>query len=142
MGKFRDIKKSLKKLGATDEIIDYVKTQIKIKDNIIEDKKKLLEILNKKCCSIKNRYIDIESHDRSATRITINPCTGRITLKISIRSSPKVKADCLKICHIIRADTTLEPMTLRGKVHFKNNKYYICMQSDSKRFTKHYEMEI
>ena len=140
MGKIRDIKKTLKKFGASEEIIDYVWTQIKNKNDIIEQKSKLLEVLNKKCCSVGKRYFEHIVVNSSSSKITINPCTGRVTLKSSNKCSDQVKLDYVSLCNKIMIDDTIEPMTMRGKIKYKDDKYFIDMASSSKRFKKRYEL--
>ena len=141
MGKFRDIKKTLIKLNASEEIIDYVHQQIKNKDHIIEEKSRSLEIINRKCCDIEKRYIEIFIVDSSSSKITINPCDGRVTLKISDKSSGQVRNDYVELTNKILNDNTLEPIVLRGKIRYRDDKYTIAMYSNSKRFVKYYELK-
>lgn len=134
-----EIKKKISKMGCSENIIDFISSQILIRDERIESQSKALEIANREPIEVSKRVLEVLCVKSSRSKITINPCTGRVTLKISHNAGPKAVSDMKNIAEIIKNDDSLPPVTMRGKISFINNKYIVNIMSESKRYFKMYE---
>ncbi len=138
----RQIERTFEGKHTKEELIEYLKVEIEKRDIKIENQACVLEINNRKNIPIKDRYLEILYVDSSTSKLTINPCDGRVTLKISNKSSEKVKIELIDFANTIMLYEKFEPITFRGKFYFKNNAYRICMESLSKRFSHYFIYEV
>jgi hypothetical protein len=84
-------------------------------------------------------YIEGNSH----TKLTVNPRTGRMTLKVarSIKSNT-VRGNLSDFVELLRLKDDLPPITLRGKVDYYNGTYYWLGLSESKITKYSFKMEV
>ena len=136
-----EIRKHLNKMMASKQIIDYVSKQIELRENKIESLTKHIEVMNRTCVPIEKRKIEVVRVDSSNSKLTINPCDGRITFKCSDKCSDVVLNEMVRLAEKVRIDNSIPPVTLRGKINFHNGEYKISMQSESKKFCFSYELE-
>jgi uncharacterized Fe-S cluster-containing protein len=108
-------------------------TLLILKDQL-ESYQRALEIRNKKCCSLEERYLEILDVDSGTSKITINAVTGRFTLKVGNKSSENVKQQFIKLITEIMSEEELPAVTLRGKVEFYSGGYQTSLISESKKF--------
>lgn len=138
--KCNDIKKVLTKMNLNEDDIDFIITQIKNRDKHIEALCKHNEIKKRTCVSISERKLNVEYTNSQSTKLTINPCDGRVSLKISNKiKSSSILSDFISIAKSIMS-YEFEPTTHRGKITFnvKDSYYHIYLSSDSKRFNKNF----
>jgi hypothetical protein len=78
------------------------------------------------------RNIDIVTVDSSTSKITINPCTGRITVKVSNKSSNQVVSEIMLLVQQIYEYEFFQPYTYRGKIKFHKdtNKYTVMLLNE------------
>ncbi|MFA7287463.1 MAG: hypothetical protein WC055_01140 [Melioribacteraceae bacterium] len=137
-----EIKKHLRVMGISPGTLEYVEKQVRLRDEKIESQAKYIEVQNRIVLLVSERFLEILYVDSASSKITINPATGRVTLKISDRiKSDKVIKDYHKLTDMVMVDDTLPAITMRGKIKYDENKYRICLSSESKKFTKNYEMQ-
>ena len=139
---WKHIDKKLKKQNLPDDFYEYLKKQILNRDERIDSLIKSIEYQNKTCCDFSKRYLEVFRKDTNVSKLTINPVVGRFTIKISDKASVKVEQDLVNFVdkHIFNED--FDPCTIRGKFKFKENKYNITLTSDSKKYSRYFEMEI
>lgn len=70
------------------------------------------------CIEIEDRFLEIKYVDSKTSKLTVNPCTGRVTLKISKDASDE---RYLKEIANIAMTTEFSPFTHRGII--KLNKF-------------------
>jgi len=68
----------------------------------------------------------------SCNKLTINPATGRVTLKFSNKASKVVKEELTEFTKEIMKKEFPRQNTFRGKFYFKNGFYHIKMWCGSK----------
>ena len=74
-------------------LIDTIFKEIELRDRKIQDLIRHIETMNKVSVPISNRKLEIQEVNSSSSKITINPYTGRVTLKVSVKSSEKVRKE-------------------------------------------------
>ena len=134
------IKRKMNKLNASDDIIEYIENIVKERDEKILQLTRAIEIGNKKSLPVEERYLEIKTVDSSSSKMTINPCTGRVTLKFSDKASDTVKQELIEFTAKI-IEKKFEPATMRGKFRFSEGKYKIVLQSNSRKFSRYFETE-
>lgn len=138
--KCNDIKKSLLNMNLTDEETNFIINQIKNRDEHIEALCKHNEIKNRTCVPINKRKLIVEHTNTQSTKLTINPCDGKVSLKISDKiTSEQIKEDFINIAkQIMKFD--FSPTTHRGKISFNHSCvcYNISLSSESKRFNRRF----
>lgn len=113
----------------------------KYKREIAELKEKAKEkTLVKKIKDPSERFLEIKKVESNSSKITFNPVTGRITLKISNQASIIDGEKFIEIIKIIKnSNKRFAPFTYRGKICVnKTNAYGVCMQTSSKLFKSVY----
>lgn len=112
---------------------EYLKEQIAIRDTQIKDLKEKLDKL-KYVEPIENRKLKIEETSSKRSKLTISPVSGRVSLKLSNKSSERVKNDILYFVKNIIINEEFPPFTFRGNFSWKIKKqcYEICLQSQNK----------
>lgn len=83
------------------------------------------------------RYLEILTVKSSSSKITFNPVTGRITLKVSDKSSDTVRKKFIQVAEIIKeSDYSFAPYTYRGTIRYviKSYIYRVTMSTGSKKF--------
>lgn len=137
----RQIERTFNGVHTKEQLVDYIKEEFKKRDEKIENQAKALEIGHRSCLPLNKRFSEILVVASSNSKITINPCDGRITVKVSEKCSSQVKSEIIKLSEKIFDYDKFEPMTFRGKVNFdkKRKVYCIYMQSESKRFHHYFE---
>ena len=138
----RQINRTFEGKHTQDELIEYLRVEIEKRDVRIESQAIALEICNRKCLPKEERYLEILNVDSSTSKLTVNPCDGRVSLKISNKSSGKVVTELLDFANMIMKYEKFEPITFRGKFYFKDNAYRICMECLSKRFSHYFTYEV
>jgi hypothetical protein len=96
-----------------------------------------LEVVNKKCCDISQRYLEVEKTESSVSKLTVNASTGRFTLKVSVKTSEKVESYFRELAKEIMEEE-LPPISLRGKIEFYRGGYQTNLTSNSGKF-KHFK---
>ena len=62
----------------------------------------LLEVGNKRCCPLSDRYLEVINTETSSTsKLTVNPVDGRFTLKISVKASENVAKQFVKLVKLL-----------------------------------------
>jgi len=123
-------------------VIYWVKNNLKYKNQRYYNKLNIRAIdRNKDAFIAKERHLGVVRVDSNNSKITINPCTGRVTLKVSYLCPSKVVDKMTELTNKIMKDFLLSPVTHRGRISFKNSKYYVVMMSESQRFKYYYEVE-
>jgi len=82
-----------------------------------------------------NRYIEIANVDSNTSKLTFNPNTGRITLKIG--NNDRDNEEILKnmAFDLLTSDHEFEPFTYRGKIKFFNDGVNCVMETERKDFS-------
>jgi len=122
-----------------EELLEYLSDQIIKRDERIELQSRALEIANRVALPIYGRKLELIRTDSSNSKLTINPCDGRVTLKISSKSSEQVVDGLIKFTKEIMKFDSFEPLTFRGKLDFHEGKYKITLITLSKRFRHYFE---
>lgn len=95
-----------------------------------------IEVVGKESKPLSERYLEIIYVESSSSKITVNANTGRVTLKISNKATDNV----IKHYHLLVDKlliTELPPITLRGKIEYKENGYQCQLISESGKI-KHF----
>lgn len=92
-----------------------------------------IEVRNKKALPLDQRNIEVLDVESSTSKLTVNPCTGRVTLKVSSKCSPKVKSDLTSLTMFV-SQQELPAVTMRGRIEFKDGLYQVKMLSESGKF--------
>ncbi len=83
----------------------------------------------------KSRFMEIVRDESRKAKITINPCTGRITVKIPQSFSDKEKNRIIALGNKVFFCDDFVKMTYRGTVQTKNDgTFSVCMQTEDKKF--------
>lgn len=138
--KRKELVKSLTRLGGDQPLIDYV---LSVADKYEENRAELLLMIEshtKTALPTSQRKMEVVKVDSSTSKLTINPVTGRVIVKLSTRASDAVHNQLISFAFVVANDDTLPPLTVRGRFLFANGKYRIAMQTESKRFTRWYEI--
>lgn len=137
----RQIERTFAGIHTKEELVEYIELEIKKRDAKIESQANELEKKGKKVSPISDRYLEVFESHSSSSKLTINPCNGRITLKISEKASVDVARDLYCFAQKIRKWDKFEPVTFRGRIVYNKNKdcYCINLISESKRFNHHFE---
>ena len=77
-------------------------------------------------------FIEVLEAEGSTHRYTINPMTGRHTLKLAKGVSDQVKKDLIDIVEL-NMDTNIPLTVLRGKISWVNGWYKSTLSSENKR---------
>lgn len=82
------------------------------------------------------RYLLREIISSSSSKITINPCDGRVSLKISNGASDKMQEKMVELAEQVIEFDRFYPMTYRGKIGYNINtdSLYIVLTTESKQF--------
>jgi hypothetical protein len=137
----RQISRTIEGKHSAEYLTDLILKEIEVRDEKIEELSRRIEIMNRKVLPIDARYLEMLIVDSDNSKITINPCTSRVTLKISHKSSYKVREDLYELVEMIRKDDTLPPVTLRGKVIWRDKFYEVTLMSESKKFSFNYKYQ-
>lgn len=90
------------------------------------------ELADKHSIPVEERYLEILDSGNSSNKLTINPATGRVTLKFSSKASRTVKEELTEFTKEIMKKEFPRQNTFRGKFYFKNGYYHIQMCCGSK----------
>lgn len=142
--KYKMIKESIKKgntekaLILLDEFNEMFKQKTKMYLTIMEEKN------NRECCSVEDRFIEVVETASSSSKLTINPVTGRITLKISNKSSDTVKKELREfINNKVVGLKDLPNVALRGRIKWdKINLCYVWQGESESKLHKIYVKSI
>lgn len=82
------------------------------------------------------RYLLRESIDSSSSKITINPCDGRVSLKISKGASEKMQDKMVELAEQVIKFDRFYPMTYRGRIGYNvhTDSLYVVLTTESKQF--------
>ena len=138
--KIKEVKKKIKKIGISEEAFEYIVDVLEERDGKIEVLQELVYFAYKESIPANERYFEESIVDNSSSKLTLNPRDGRVTLKLSIKSTENVRNELREFTRLIMMDETIDPTTIRGRFRFKDGKYLIDMQSNNKKYCKHYEM--
>lgn len=131
---FKRVRKAVtKNMSAHD--VDLVLTELEsIVKNTMESYIQAIEVGKKECCVLEDRFVEVVDSTTQNHRLTVNANTGRITLKVGQGASIKVHEDLMEMAQQIRRMEDLPPLTLRGKIKWRNDQYEGMLYSDSKKF--------
>lgn len=87
---------------------------------------------------VEHRYLEILSVPSQVTRLTVNPRTGRVTLKIPEGTPDEVREIYHNLANMVLNDHRLPPLTLRGVIEYLEEKYEVQLLLDSKIIYKIY----
>ena len=130
----KKIKKFLKKVEGSEGVVEMLES---CRDTVLENRKTLLQLLEQKNKTrTENDFLEIIEAEGGTHRYTINPCTGRHTLKIAKKATRVVQDELISLVsgQLNRKDLPL--VTLRGKItweHWKES-YDCVLYSESKKF--------
>lgn len=116
----------------------------------IEDKfltlHKTIEVKGKKVLPKDQWQLEIKNAEGSTHRLTINPTTGRVTLKVAQKASEAVREDLKEFVKefIEQALGDIAPVTVRGKISFdrKGSQYTSTLYSESKKFRYSFKYKV
>jgi hypothetical protein len=74
-------------------------------------------MVNQVCCPKEDRHLDILLVESKRNKITINPCSGRITLKVDKETPDNLYLRMIELAMKFH-DLDFEPVTLRGKIKY------------------------
>ena len=134
-------KRNLKRRGLNEDVIDYISHHISIRDEKIYQLVLAFERGKKVCCPKDKFYIEEQVTDSAVSKLTINPVSGRVTIKYSRGTSDLVRNELKEFVKNKIMVDEFEPITLRGSFHFKNGHYYITLQNNGKQINKYYISE-
>lgn len=138
-----EIRKTLNTMDVQGEVVDYVLALSKEYEDKLESLRKVIEINNRVPVPVELRKMVVVTLDTSRNKITINPCDGRVSLKLSHKTTEKVANEIKQfVVDEIMSDSTLPPVTMRGKIKWDGCGYEATLQSDSKKFSKIYRKEM
>lgn len=90
----------------------------------------------------KSRFMEIVRDESRKAKITINPCTGRITVKIPQSFGDKEKNRIIALGNKVFFCDDFVKMTYRGTVQTKNDgTFSVCMQTEDKKFNVRFDEE-
>ena len=84
----------------------------------IESLKHRLIISERVLCKIEDRWLDIVHVQSSTSKITINPCSGRVSLKISHKATEAVIEKYKELVYKVISYENFKPFTYRGKIRY------------------------
>lgn len=85
-------------------------------------------------CPVDGRFLEVIYKDMRNPRLTINACSGRVTLKLSKNTDKQVVDDIMKIVSMVRFCSEFEGVTYRGRFsRNKADKLYIAMMPAFKK---------
>lgn len=119
-----DTIQKLKKKNANQVIA----LQQKDRENILKNQRLIVDI--------SDRDLDVVTVDSKKSKITINPCTGRVSLKVSKYSSEGVRCELLDLTLKVIKFEGFDTFTYRGKIGFDRRQscYVVSMQTSNKMF--------
>jgi len=87
------------------------------------------------------RYLDRQLRDSNKIRLTVNPNTGRVTLKTPMETDSDTNQQLSELVNVAMT-YDFPPQTFRGVVDIHNGKCYVDMFSDNKalKVTLHTEL--
>jgi hypothetical protein len=132
------IKTFLKLLNVEDKVIGFVLREIEMRDLWISEMQSEIEIKNKIPIEKDKRFIEVFDVDSNVSKITINPVTGRITLKISDRiKSERIRSDYLKLAEKVKL-ANFPAATHRGRIKYlkESNSYSVYLENLSQTHNK------
>lgn len=90
---------------------------------------------------IEERRIEIEETSTSRGKITINPCSGRVAMKVSNKLSDEAITKTMALTQIVLKHD-FEPLTYRGKVWYNKGRkaWSVTLQTESKEHSKTFEI--
>ena len=139
--KIKHVKKRIKKIGISEGAFEYIVDVLEERDRKILVLQKLVDFAYKESVPANERRFEESIVDSASSKLTLNPRDGRVTLKLSIKSSECVRNELREFTRLIMTDETIEPTTIRGRFRFKDGKYLIDMRSNNRKYCKRYETE-
>lgn len=113
------------------------------RDSEISKLKEKVKMANRKCVGASERKLNIELVNSATSKLTINPCSGRCSLKIATGCSLFIKNKLTELAEEIM-EYTFDPFTVRGK--FKHDKekmvIKISLKYESKRMAGNFKIKI
>lgn len=105
---------------------------------------RVIEVQNRVCCDISERYLEVCNTDSITTKLTVNGATGRFTLKVNKNCTQKVIDEKILLVRQLMMKEDLPAITLRGKIDWeKNTNSYVWSGcSESKKFKYRGEYKI
>ncbi len=130
MSSTNDIIRDLRKSFKTQNQSQFDNAVLNILEKV-DNFQKMMEIGKRVGIEHNKRYLEIVDVDSSTSKLTINPCDGRVTLKVSNKCSINVKRNMIALAQKLMSEN-IPPVTMRGRIVFKNNGYETCLLSESK----------
>jgi hypothetical protein len=96
-------------------------------------------VSNRKMVDVNKRQLIITFIEGSASKITINPCDGRVSLKISKKASIDATERYIELVNIVMKYDEFIPFTYRGKIDYCKTddvNFVILRTETSKRIIK------
>ena len=89
------------------------------------------------CCPIDERWLTTEHTESKNTKITINPCDGRVCLKVSMNTPDIEEYAAIDLVGKVMAYSKFEPFTYRGHVFYnkKTGLSEVILQTENKNTT-------
>jgi len=89
---------------------------------------------HRKCIAMSKRFMKIKHTSSKVAKVTINPCNGRVELKISPQYTNEHIGIATKILMIVSEYKFFDPYTYRGniKINTSENVMYVKMRTESR----------
>lgn len=75
-------------------------------------------VAKRKMVSVDKRQLNVIIAQGSTSKITINPCDGRVTLKVSKNATPDATERYIGLAKIVMQYESFLPFTYRGKIDY------------------------
>lgn len=93
---------------------------------------KHIEVMNREPAD--TMYLEVLVLNTSTPKLTVNKSTGRITLKVSDKSSEHIKGKLIELAEKVMMRGDLPSVTLRGMIKYHESKFEVQLLSESKKF--------
>jgi hypothetical protein len=92
----------------------------------------------------KERYLEVIEKGGGKCKITINPCDGRVSLKLSHVYTKKFHDECIRLVDMVQKHNNFKPFTYRGTVQFGINTgdIRVTLQPESKFDTRQFVLKM
>jgi len=95
-----------------------------------------IERMNRRCVPLEERYVEAVNAEGTTNKLTVNPVSGRITLKLGRGCRGTAAFHLIALANKVK-DLEFDPMTVRGRIQWhESDKFYSCnLISDSKKMS-------
>ena len=87
---------------------------------------------HRKCIAMSKRFMKIKHTSSKVSKVTINPCNGRVELKIAPHFTNEQIGMATKILMMVSDYKFFDPYTYRGNISMHEGTMYVKMRTDSR----------